>query len=68
MPDSYEEKIHAPQTPANKFAGPARHPDYPRAGGAMAECEQPGNLVAVKRGWENLHFRTETEASEPERF
>lgn len=34
---------------------------------AAAECKQPGNLSeAVKRGWENLHFCTETGVSEPE--
>lgn len=33
---------------------------------AQAECKLPGNLYeAVKRGWEILHFRTETYASEP---
>ena len=33
---------------------------------ATAECKQPGNLYeAVKRGWEIIHFRTETFISEP---
>lgn len=35
---------------------------------ATAECKLPGNLnEAVKRGWEIIHFRTETYASEPAR-
>ena len=33
---------------------------------ATAECKLPGNLYeAVKRGWEIIHFRTETFISEP---
>jgi len=33
---------------------------------AKAECKLPGNLYeAVKRGWEIIHFRTETNVSEP---
>jgi hypothetical protein len=33
---------------------------------ATAECKLPGNLnEAVKRGWEIIHFRTETNVSEP---
>jgi hypothetical protein len=33
---------------------------------ATAECKLPGNLYeAVKRGWEIIHFRTETNVSEP---
>lgn len=35
---------------------------------ATVECKLPGNLYeAVKRGWEIIHFRTETYASEPAR-
>jgi len=34
-----------------------------------AECKLPGNLdEAVKRGWEIIHFRTETCVSEPRRL